>query len=109
MDDDFNTPEAIAVLFDLASEANKPGGGEAAQLLKRLGSALGLLGRPPEDFLKGELPDGWSVARIEQLIAERGAAKKSKNFKEADRIRQELLDAGIVLEDGPRGTTWRRA
>jgi cysteinyl-tRNA synthetase len=70
---------------------------------------LGLLERPAEAFLKGELPDGWTVGRVEQQIAERNAAKKAKNYAEADRIRKALLDAGIVLEDGPKGTTWRRA
>jgi cysteinyl-tRNA synthetase len=109
MDDDFNTPEAIAVLFELANEANKPGGTGAARLLKQLGGVLGLLERRAEDFLRGGLPDGWTAERIDGLISARGAAKKSKNFAEADRLRKELLDAGIVLEDGPQGTTWRRA
>jgi cysteinyl-tRNA synthetase len=109
MDDDFNTPEAIAVLFELANEANKPGGGKEARLLKRLGGLLGVLERPAEAFLKGDLPDGWTAGRVEQLIAERNAAKKAKNYAEADRIRKTLVDAGIVLEDGPQGTTWRRA
>ncbi len=109
MDDDFNTPEAIAVLFELASEANKPGGAEAALLLRRLGGLLGLLERPAEAFLKGALPDGWTSGRVEQMIAERNAAKKAKDYAEADRVRAELLAAGIVLEDGPQGTTWRRA
>jgi cysteinyl-tRNA synthetase len=109
MDDDFNTPEAIAVLFELANEANKMGGTGAARLLKQLGGVLGLLERRAEDFLRGGLPDGWTAERIDGLISARGAAKKSKNFAEADRLRKELLDAGIVLEDGPQGTTWRRA
>jgi cysteinyl-tRNA synthetase len=109
MDDDFNTPEAIAVLFELANEANKPGGAARAPLLRALAGLLGLLGRPAEDFLKGGLPEGWTSERIERLIAERGTAKKAKNYAEADRIRKELLEAGIVLEDGPQGTTWRRA
>jgi cysteinyl-tRNA synthetase len=109
MDDDFNTPEAIAVLFELANEANKPGGTGAAGMLKQLGGVLGLLERRAEDFLRGGLPNGWTAERIDGLISARGAAKKSKNFAEADRLRKELLDAGIVLEDGPQGTTWRRA
>ncbi|MFO1363827.1 MAG: cysteine--tRNA ligase [Burkholderiales bacterium] len=109
MDDDFNTPEAIAVLFELANEANKPGGAGAAGLLQQLGGVLGLLGRPAEAFLQGALPEGWTVARIEQGIAARAAAKKAKDYAEADRIRKALLEAGIALEDGPQGTTWRRA
>ena len=109
MDDDFNTPEAIAVLFELANEANKPGGEASARALRALGAVLGLLERPAEDFLKGDVPDGWTVDRIEGLIAARSAAKKARNFAEADRLRKALLDAGIALEDGPQGTTWRRA
>jgi cysteinyl-tRNA synthetase len=109
MDDDFNTPEAIAVLFELANEANKPGGANAAGLLRRLGGVLGLLERRSEDFLRGEPPADWTRERIDGLIADRNTAKKAKNYAEADRIRKALLDAGIVLEDGPQGTTWRRA
>jgi cysteinyl-tRNA synthetase len=109
MDDDFNTPEAIAVLFELANEANKPGGEASAQALRALGAVLGLLERPAEDFLKGDLPDGWTADRIEGLIAARSAAKKARDFAAADRLRKELLEAGIALEDGPQGTTWRRA
>jgi cysteinyl-tRNA synthetase len=109
MDDDFNTPEAVAVLFELANEANRaPGGGRAA-LLRQLGAVLGILERDAEAFLKGDLPAGWTVERIEGLIADRTAAKKAKDYAEADRIRKVLLDAGFVLEDGPQGTTWRRA
>jgi cysteinyl-tRNA synthetase len=109
MDDDFNTPEAIAVLFELATEVNRSGSTAAAELLRRLGGVLGLLARPAEAFLQGAPAGEWTPDRIEAAIAARNAARKSRNFAEADRIRQELADAGIALEDSPRGTTWRRA
>ena len=109
MNDDFNTPEAVAVLFDLASEVNRDKSPQAASLLKFLGGLLGLIQRDPDDFLRGDLPAGWTIARIEQSILARSTAKKAKNFAESDRIRNELLASGIVLEDGPKGTTWRRA
>lgn len=111
MDDDFNTPEAMAVLFDLANVVNKSRSMETASQLKSLASVLGILQRDPEAFLQHGQPaaDGYTPDHIEQLIAQRLEARKSKNFAEADRIRKELLDGGIVLEDGPQGTIWRRA
>jgi len=109
MDDDFNTPEAIAVLFDLATEVNRTGAADKAGLLRALGGVLGLLGRDPEAYLRGTLPEGWTPERIEALIAERAAAKNAKNYADADRIREELAQAGIALEDTAQGTTWRRA
>ena len=116
MNDDFNTPEAVAVLFDLANEANRTKSAEAAAQLKALGDVLGLLQRDPEKFLQGDVnvqltgvSAKGNVGSIDALINERTAAKKARNFAEADRIRKELLDAGIVLEDSPVGTTWRRA
>jgi cysteinyl-tRNA synthetase len=125
MDDDFNTPEAMAVLFDLAKTKSD----ESTNLLKNLGGVLGLLQQDPDDFLQGRnhyvltaetgeykltgtdaiLTKSFSDETINELILLRVEAKKSKNFAEADRIRKELADAGIILEDTPQGTTWRRA
>ena len=109
MNDDFNTPEAVAVLFELANELNKSHAVEHARLLKSLGAILGLLGRDANTFLQA-LPaeGGVDAERIEALIAARKAARKTKNFAEADRIRDELLAGGVVLEDSAQGTLWRR-
>jgi cysteinyl-tRNA synthetase len=109
MDDDFNTPEALAVLFELASEANR-GDTAAAQMLRSLAGVLGLLQRDTADFLQaGAASDGMSETEIDALILARKTARQNKNFAESDRIRDELVAAGIVLEDGAGGTTWRRA
>ncbi len=107
MDDDFNTPEAIAVLFDLANEVNRSKATEVAELLKNLAGVVGLLARDADDFMQGEAAN--STLDIEGLIKARDKAKAAKNYAEADRIRQELTDADIVLEDTPQGTTWRKA
>ena len=121
MNDDFNTPEAVAVLFELANEINKTKSVETARLLKSLAKILGLLqdsnffqgalaGQASFGFkVTGTLSASISEQRIDELIAERSALKKAKNFAESDRIRKELLDAGIVLEDSAQGTIWRRS
>ena len=111
MADDFNTPEAVAALFDLANEVNKTRSSRDAGLLKQLGGLLGILQRDPEQFFQGDKAHAdsvYSAEQVEQLIAERVLARQTKNFAESDRIRKVLLDAGIVLEDGASGTAWRR-
>jgi cysteinyl-tRNA synthetase len=112
MDDDFNTPEALAVLFDLANEVNKTKSLASAALLKALAGLIGLLQRDPDEYLQGQANANISAdetLNVDQLIIQRNEAKQSKNFTEADRIRKLLADAGIILEDSPLGTTWRRA
>ncbi len=110
MDDDFATPGAVAVLFDLANEVNRTRDARLAAQLKGLGGVLGLLERDPIAFLQAGSPDAdvLTPEAIEAKVAARNAAKKAKNFAAADLIRDELKAAGIVLEDGPGGTTWRR-
>ncbi|MDP1683566.1 MAG: cysteine--tRNA ligase, partial [Burkholderiales bacterium] len=110
MDDDFDSHGAITVLFELSREVNKAKSGKLSGLLKALGGVLGLLQASPADYLKGGVAaSGLSAERIDQLIAERLAARKTKDFTRSDAIRKELSDAGVILEDGPQGTTWRRA
>ena len=111
MDDDFNTPEALAVLFDLATEINR-GNRALMSQLKALGKVLGLLQREPSVFLQaatGADDQQLSNAAIEERILARVQAKQARNFAESDRIRDELKARGILLEDNAQGTTWRRA
>jgi cysteinyl-tRNA synthetase len=112
MNDDFNTPVAVAVLFELANVVNRTHDAALARQLRELARTVGLLGREPRAFLQqatGEVGLDLDEAAIEAKIAERAAAKQAKNYAEADRIRAALLEAGVALEDKPGGITeWRR-
>ena len=111
MDDDFGTPAAVAVLFDLAREIGR-GRAELAPQLRALGGVLGLLQQDSKKFLQGQLKFSGNLAAepipVEQLIRERADARGRNDYAEADRIRDKLEAVGIILEDGPGGTTWRR-
>lgn len=107
MDEDFNTPEAIGVLQQMAAEINRTGDAQTASLLKKLGAVLNILQLDAEVFLKGAVT-GLDEAAIDAKVAERTAAKKARDFARADAIRNELAALGIVIEDGPAGSTWRR-
>jgi cysteinyl-tRNA synthetase len=107
MDNDFGTPEAVAVLFDIANEANRTRSAALAGLLRALGGTLGVLQGDPKVFLRAGA--GLDEGTIRARIDERAAAKAAKDFARADAIRRELLEAGIVLKDGPAGTTWEAA
>ena len=104
MDEDFGTPEAMAVLFDLAAEANRSRSTDLAGLLKALGGTLGLLQGDSVSFLKAGVR--LDAATISRLIEQRATAKMNRDFVEADKIRKELADQGIVLKDSAHGTTW---
>ncbi|HAZ60204.1 MAG TPA: cysteine--tRNA ligase [Gammaproteobacteria bacterium] len=115
MSDDFNTPEAFAVVFEVVRELNRardeadaPAIIRAASTLRRMGDALGLLGQQPEAYLKGGATDSTTVAEIEALIVARNEARARRDWAAADRVRDELAQRGIVLEDAAGSTTWRR-
>ena len=106
MNDDFNTPVAVAVLFELASEVNRTRSVDAAAMLKGLAATLGILQQLPRDYLQAG--NTLDEATIGQRIDARNAAKAARDFASADRIRDELLELGVVLQDSPRGTTWMK-
>jgi cysteinyl-tRNA synthetase len=113
MEDDFNTPEAFAVLFEVAKEINREKDAIKKQILantlRHLGSILGFLQLDPETYLQGSVGDNDDVALIESLIKQRNDARAAKNWADADAARDKLNEMNIVLEDGPQGTTWRRS
>ena len=111
LEDDLNTPLALSFIHELANRLNKAESAEeqatAKAVLLRSADLLGLLWQEPEEWFKGGAAD--EAAEIEALIAQRAAAKKNKDYALADKIRNELKEKGILLEDGPQGTTWKRA
>ena len=113
LEDDLNTPKALAAMFNLARELNKEDDAEKrralAAELRTAGDLMGLLQMDPEAWFSGEDEGGLSAERIEALIGERTAAKAARDFAVADRIRDELAAEGVIIEDGPDGTKWRRA
>ncbi|MGA1520271.1 MAG: DALR domain-containing protein, partial [Burkholderiaceae bacterium] len=109
MNDDFGTPAAVAVLFDMATEVNRTGSAQAAGWLRALGGVLGLLQDDPQAYLqRGAGAQAPNTTDIEEQIAQRAAAKQAKDYARADAIRQALLEQGITLKDSPSGTTWER-
>lgn len=108
LDDDLNTPEAMSVLFDLASDLNRERNVVTAALLKGLAGILGLLAREPSEFLQAGAGAEISTVEIDAMIKQRNEARKNKNFDEADELRDHLLKAGVILEDASGITTWRR-
>ena len=111
MNDDFNTPEAIAVLFDIANETNKKSLKQGADLLKQLGGILGLLQQDPKQYFQDDAflgDSAYTSEQIENLIQERVTARKEGDYTRADQIRKDLFNAGVILEDNPQGTSWRR-
>ncbi|GAB4392725.1 MAG: cysteine--tRNA ligase [Gammaproteobacteria bacterium] len=115
MDDDFNTPEALAVLFDIVREINRLRANEEIDaaavlgaLLRQLGGVLGILQQDPQAYLTSSIENQNEVAEIERLIAERNQARQQKDWAQADRIRDQLTNLGVELEDGSEGTVWRK-
>ncbi len=112
LEDDLNTPEAYAGLHELRDIASQLEGEARAAAIRRLrdaGRLMGFFNLAPAEWFKGDAGDGPSAEEIEQLLAERVAARKAKDFATSDRIRDDLAAKGVIIEDGPGGATWRRA